>query len=484
VPRVPLLKPLNSLYIGAAMSARGFNRDRGRNRGRNRGRDRGRDRGPNRDPGFNKLIQREYLKFKIPAPDATPEDLIPSADLEPAHTEAKDDPFVEIGVAVNNAKALLDVIPEKEFSHFMRALDLYHGLKSTVKQNYKMMIATNASLKMYEMLVQQGLLACSTGAMEKARVFGNAELPGAFLVAINHYVKTMCPETNMDWVASSYFPESAAESGDNTILGDHYNIYSQNRARWLMGPRPNAMPEDEPNVSGDVTDVNVVTALADAVHARFGTPPTGATLYTADAGIDISSDYSRQEELTSLLNYGQILNGVLALAPGGNFVTKQYTFVTVFSRSLIALLATLFDEMYVVKPITSRPVNSEIYLVGKGFRGIPPPLSEALLDRLEAYQKLPEGSTPCDWSPLLGPEVFAEADAALLVAAHQIHGHQQVTFLKEASDLYAKFKGRAHQLSRILSGTAREVQEKWLSNNPMRRIRDDQQLSSRSPPSS
>lgn len=447
-------------------------------------RGRGGPRGPPAPRGetVSKLTQRAFLKWVVPPLRVPAAELLPPPMVRAGPADEKD-PFAEVGRAVAKAKLRLDDIPEKDFEPLMRAVDLYAGLKRTLRTDYGMLISTNASLKMYELIIQMRLIACESGALGRVRAFCDAELPGAFIVAINHYVKTMCPETNLDWVGSSYYPEAAAASGDNTILGDYYGIYAGNRDRWLMGPPPNAMPvgaTSEPPLTGDLTDADVVAALADAVHTRFGTAPTGATLYTSDAGIDVSADFNRQEELTALLNYGQALCGVLALAPGGHFVTKQYTFVTPFSRSLIALLAALFDEMYVVKPLTSRPANSEVYLVGKGFRGIDRALADALLDRLAAYRAAASredpGTTPCDWSPLLDPTLTADADAALLRAARQLHERQQVAFLNEAADFYQQWRGRLDQLGRALSRDARRVQESWLGENPVRRIRDDQQL--------
>jgi len=429
-----------------------------------------------RGPRVSKLTQRTFLKWLVPPLRVSATELLP-----PPMTRADapdvpiDEAFAEVGRAVATAKLRLEQIPKKDFEPLMRALDLYAGLKRILRSNYGMIISTNASLKMYELIIQMRLLACESGPLRHARAFCDAELPGAFIVAINHYVKTMCPETNLDWVGSSYYPEAAALSGDETILGDTYGIYASNRDNWLMGPRPNAMPDGEKPVTGDLTDPDVVAALADAVHSRFGVAPTGASLYTSDAGIDVSTDFNRQEALTALLNFGQVLCGVLALAIGGSLVTKQYTFVTPFSRSLIALLAALFDEVYVVKPLTSRPANSEVYLIGKGFRGIDRALADALLDRLAAYRAAPD-TTPCDWSPLLDPALTADVDAALLRAARQLHERQQVAFLNEAADLYQQWRGNLDQLGRTLNHDARRVQEAWLGENSVRHIRDDQQL--------
>jgi hypothetical protein len=426
-----------------------------------------------------KLTQNAFLKFRLPPIRVAAAELLPP-ELQPA--KPAEDAFTEIGLAVTRAKSAMDEIPESEFELFTRALDMYFGLKHAMRTRYGMAQATNASLKMYEILTQMGLLAGSAGAAPRARIFCNAELPGAFLIAINHYVRTLCPMMNFSWLASSYYPPAAAESGDTTILGDRYGLYGENRGRWLMGPRPNGLPAGSPDVSGDLQDASVVTALADAVHEQFSTPGemSGATLYTSDAGIDVSADYNHQEENAALLNFGQVLCGLLSLAPGGNLVTKQYTFVTPFSRSLIALVAALFDEAYVTKPVTSRPANSEVYLVGKGFRGVDRALLDALLARLAAYSDSAPGApghlSPCAMTPLISPDVYAAVDEALARAASQIHGRQQVAFLNEAAKLYSRFKGRARELGKVFSEVSEQLQETWLSVNPVRRLPTYQQL--------
>jgi cap2 methyltransferase len=414
-----------------------------------------------------KLAQRSFLKWRLPRLELTEEQMTPGAmEYDAGELEG---PFAEVRSAVAAAKQKLDSIPEKDFARLMRALDLYASLRARLKAETNLLISTNASLKMYELLVQMELVGA--GAAD-VKAFCDAELPGAFVVAVNHYVRTQRPGVSFDWVASSYMPDAASRSAaDSTILGDSYGIYARNRDHWLMGPPPNAQPEKAQPITGDLTDADVVATLADAVRLRFAAT-RGATLCTGDAGIDVSEDYNRQEELTSLLNAGQILCAVLAMAPGGCLVMKQYTFVTRFSRSLIALMAALFDEFYVTKPLTSRPANSEVYLVGKGFRGISDRLATALLDRLAAYRAA-AGTTPCDWSPLLDPALTAPIDRVLLKAARQLHSSQQVAFIEEAARFYAQGL-RSIDLRR----EAEQVQAQWLRDNPIARLRDDAQLPS------
>ena len=423
---------------------------------------------PDKKPaGQTKLFANKFLKFKMPkfSPTKfgptkfgttkfgpTPTNLLNIQDKIPL-TEL-DRVFAGIHRRVNEYKAKLDDIGPDDFGKLSGNLDLYAGLKRNfMKKGFP--FATNASLKMYELIKELDLIDCN----KPIRAFCDAELPGAFIVTINHFVKTVCKTADFDWIGSSYYPQDAASAGDLTILGDKYGFYTNNRSNWLMGPKPNALPADVPDTSGDLMSGAVVVTVANAVHARFESTG-GATLATSDAGIDVSEDYSNQECDTSLLNYGQIIAAILALAPGGHMVTKQYTFNRPFSRSLIALVSLLFEEAYVVKPVTSRPGNSEVYIVGKGFLGIEKPLAEELVQRFSVYGGVK--SAPCKYAPLFNPEDYKAIDEELLKAATKIHTEQQVEFLNEMSEYY---ENKEYDLN--LKDISNKMQKEWLKKYPL-----------------
>jgi len=429
---------------------------------------------------FTKLPPPPFKKWLIKAldpiltSDLTP---IPTADstdfitLEPA----QENQWFKLNDEINAAKSKLDDIPSTVFSNLTRHLDMYARLRGIVVRNYNMENATNAALKMYELIYQMELLtsgpATEGNCLPVVNAFCNAELPGAFIIAINHFMKTTCVSSQFDWIASSYLPAAAMEAGNATILEDKFKIYERNRLHWLMGPAPNGLPDGEQPVTGDVTDPAVVNTLGNAAHQRFNAND-GANIYTSDVGIEIAQEkLNQQEELTSFVNLGQVLTGLLALAVGGNFVTKQFTFVTPFSRSLIAIVASLFEETYITKPKTSRPTNSEVYLVGKGFKGISPELAKALLDRCEAYKTLDK--LPTTWGSLLQPEVLARVDADILGAAQEVHGEQQVAFLNELADAFRVSGGDTNQIANKYEADA---QRQWLAENPLAVIATDENL--------
>jgi hypothetical protein len=423
--------------------------------------------------GFTKLPPPPFKKWLISAleplkmEDLTP---LPTAgydefvNLEPAQENS----WFDLRSKLDDAKNKLYEIPTNAFVNLTSQLDMYATLRTVVQKMYNMEHATNAALKMYEIITQMELLMPNGKCLPVVNAFCNAELPGAFLIAINHFMRTKCMSSDFDWLASSFLPAQQAQQvpQDKGVLEDRYNLYEKNRAHWLMGPAPNGLPEGEGPINGDITDPQIINILGNATHQRFSASD-GANLYTGDVGIKLTqADMHRQEDLTAFVNYGQILSGLLALAIGGNLVTKQFTFFTPFNRSLIALIATLFDETYITKPKTSKPTSSEVYLVAKGFKGISSELSTALLDRAEAYKTLDK--FPTHWGSLLQPNILSQVDADILAAAQELYGEQQVSFINEVAE--------AFRIKNFTNTYENSAQEAWLKENPLLSISKDENL--------
>jgi len=432
--------------------------------------------------GFTKLPPPSFKKWvirKINAIKASDLTEIPSESNNAFVTleTSQENQWFKLNDELDAAKTKLDDIPSTVFSGITHTLDMYARLRNVVQKNYNMEHATNAALKMYELINQMELLRTKNGdCLPSVNVFCNAELPGAFIIAINHFMRTKCISSDFDWIASSYLPEAAMKTGNTTILEDRFKIYERNRTHWLMGPKPNGLPEGDEPLTGDVTDPTVVNSLGNTSHLRFANND-GANLYTSDVGIEISQEnLNQQEELTSFVNFGQVLTGLLSLAIGGHLVTKQFTFVTPFSRSLIAIVASLFDECYITKPKTSRPTNSEVYLVAKGFNGISPDLARGLLDRCEAYKALDK--LPTSWGSLISPDLLAQLDADILAAAQEVHGEQQIEFLNEISNTYRLFN-QHNNIKQVVSKYEEQAQKIWLNENPLIVIPSDENLNNK-----
>lgn len=87
------------------------------------------------------------------------------------------------------------------------------------------------------------------------------------------------------------------------------------------------------------------------------------TLVTADGGFDFSRNFNFQEEFALQIVTSQVCAAMHLQAPGGAFVLKIYDIHTPAVVLILASLSRVYRKMYVVKPLTSRPANSEKYVV-------------------------------------------------------------------------------------------------------------------------
>lgn len=398
---------------------------------------------------INKRFQHKHLSAKISADDV---DL--DIDAEPYEFEE----LTQLRDRLNETKSKMDKFYlgsktskdlAKKWWTLQSIVDIYRPLRNIVEERYNAQIVTNAWLKYYELYSQYDIVP--QGA-KKFLAFFNAELPGAALCAFNHYMATMRPNCDFDWRASSLAPDRE----DSAVLGDNYGLYSSNKDKWLMeiGTAPGRN-------DGDATKLENIRDWAEKLSALGG-----ADLYSHDAGIDVSEDFNRQEEANARIHLGCALAGFMCLKKGGAFIAKQYTFFETLTWNLIIVYSTLFDEFYICKPLTSRPYNSEIYLVGKGFRGLNDDVRKILEDKLVVPEKdfmrpiIPKGALKVKLSP----------QASEIIRFARLLFGQQIQFIEENLKLFDRWSGNLNTLAKAIDPLKRERHQNWLKLYPMKPI--------------
>ena len=88
----------------------------------------------------------------------------------------------------------------------------------------------------------------------------------------------------------------------------------------------------------------------------------------ADGGFSVEGQENIQEILSKQLYLCQCLVALSIVRTGGHFVCKLFDLFTPFSIGLIYLMYRAFDQVCIHKPNTSRPANSERYIICKGKR--------------------------------------------------------------------------------------------------------------------
>lgn len=102
-------------------------------------------------------------------------------------------------------------------------------------------------------------------------------------------------------------------------------------------------------------------------------------LVTADGGIDYSADYNRQEQMSYQIIFSEILTALIILKKGGNFVCKIFDTFSVMTFKILYFVEKYFDSFELYKPKTSRILNSEKYIIAKGFKGVSDHMKKILL---------------------------------------------------------------------------------------------------------
>jgi len=94
----------------------------------------------------------------------------------------------------------------------------------------------------------------------------------------------------------------------------------------------------------------------------------------SDGGFEIK----KNEKGEHMENYQELFSGQIiisellltmkVLQPGGNFVCKLFDAFSTITQSVIYITTQIFEDVFLVKPIRSRIVNSEKYLVGRSLK--------------------------------------------------------------------------------------------------------------------
>ena len=84
---------------------------------------------------------------------------------------------------------------------------------------------------------------------------------------------------------------------------------------------------------------------------------------TADGGFDYSSNFNGQEINSCQIIYSECIIALNILEKQGSFVCKVFDLFSFTMVQILYIISCSFEKVYIYKPETSRPANSEKYLV-------------------------------------------------------------------------------------------------------------------------
>ncbi|CAB4376145.1 unnamed protein product [Rhizophagus irregularis] len=101
---------------------------------------------------------------------------------------------------------------------------------------------------------------------------------------------------------------------------------------------------------------------------KGGTKGDGVDLVTADGGFDVRGREQYQEILLKQLILCQVVTMFMTLRKDGDFVLKLFDIFTPFTGGIVWILYRHFEKICIIKPLSSRPANSERYIICQKLR--------------------------------------------------------------------------------------------------------------------
>lgn len=276
---------------------------------------------------------------------------------------------------LNTTKSLLNDMEPIAWRRHTTWTNRAGNVMNRVRQSAAPELLTQAWCKFFQLLHDYDL----AGAVP-LRSFHLCEAPGAFILALQHYLRSAAADVDEEdrggsdswtWFANTLNPYYEGNDFKSTVTDDRLIFMTLDR--WYFG-------QDQ---TGDVMSPEFKVERFLETSSEGGGDAGGFHLVTADGSVDCQDDPAEQEATVAPLHAAEVVAALKLLAEGGDLVLKMFTFFERPSVTLLYLLNCVFRQVHVKKPACSKPGNSEVYVVCKSFR------KEALAaDHLAALTKL------------------------------------------------------------------------------------------------
>jgi len=260
--------------------------------------------------------------------------------------------IVEQNSFINNSlsfylKNIKDKIDDKpfEWNSHKKFTNIYEFIHTNIGNNNcsisKLKPISRAFYKLIEIIYKFNIL--NPYDRKSIKSFHFAEGPGGFMEA------------------TSYFRQNKKDKYYGITLND---IVNKNVPTWkksnIIDFDDNFIIDNGYDNTGNLYNIKNYKSILNKYYNSFD-------FVTGDGGIDFSNNFHKQELIAFKLIFCEIFYAITVLKKNGSFVLKIFDIFHKPTIQCIYLLSTLFKDVYIFKPNTSRSGNSEKYLVCKFF---------------------------------------------------------------------------------------------------------------------
>lgn len=249
---------------------------------------------------------------------------------------------------------------------YEHTIDKYESSLDNVTQKYfelknKPDILSRAFYKLWEIIFMFNLIPDDQKNFTSAHL---AEGPGSFIQAVIYYREKFCkPELTK---GDKLFGITLHKESKNVPEMERNFIKSFDKKFNLHRTVDINTAKNNKYDNGDITDVKTINNFYNTVKSSGKL----ADLVTADGGFVWKNENFQEQEAYVLL-FGEIIGGLRVQAEGGNFIIKFFESYTNVTIKFLNILQIFYDNVFIVKPLTSRTSNSEKYIVCSKLLKIP-----------------------------------------------------------------------------------------------------------------
>ncbi|KAG1680032.1 Cap-specific mRNA (nucleoside-2'-O-)-methyltransferase 2 [Nymphon striatum] len=324
----------------------------------------------------------------------------------------------------------------------------------TLKRNVKPELATQAWCKFFEILHRYPLL----DTKDDKRFFSIhlCEAPGAFISALNHFIKqnSSFDEIKWNWIGNSLNPYYEG-SDIGTVITDDRLIRCTSE-QWCFGSTN----------TGNILSNDIMPNIIEKMNNWHS-----VNLVTADGSIDCQVNPAEQECMVAELHLIEAITGVLILSPSGSLVLKMFTFYESNSVCLLYFLNCIFCTVHVFKPVTSKSGNSEVYVICEKLKK-EIPQKESLLNLLKKIsEKQVYGN---EESVLFSQEDIPEDFIESVIECAQLFFNYQVSTIYFNLELFDE--NILTKYGQELDKLQNQCKKKFFKQHNIRRISNEKQI--------